>query len=154
MCAWWLISTLIINRLKGIVDVVAVRIPGLGDRRKLVLEDLAVLTNTSVISKDIGLSLDKISINKLGSAKRVTISKNKTTIIASSNNHKINLHCVHLRKQIEFSSNVYEKKFLRERLAKLSGGIAVIKVGAATITEMYEQKLRLEDAVNATKAAI
>ena len=148
------LSTLIINRLKGIVDVVAVRIPGLGDRRKLILEDLAALTNTSVISKDIGLSLDKISINNLGSAERVIISKNKTTIIASSNNQNISLHCINLRKQIEFSSNVYEKNFLLERLAKLSGGIAVIKVGAATTTEMYEQKLRLEDAVNATKAAI
>lgn len=148
------LSTLIINRLKGIVDVVAVRIPGLGDRRKSVLEDLAVLTNTTVIAKDIGLSLNKVSISDLGSAKRVIISKNKTTIIVRGNNQKINTHCISLRKQIEFCSNIYEKNFLRERLAKLTGGVAVIKVGAATATEMYEQKLRLEDAVNATKAAI
>ncbi len=148
------LSTLIINRLKGIVDVVAVRIPGLGDRRKSALEDVAVLTNTTVISKDIGLSLDKVSISDLGSAKRVIISKNRTTLIVRGNNQKIDAHCISLRKQIEFSSNMHEKNFLRERLAKLTGGVAVIKVGAATTTEMYEQKLRLEDAVNATKAAI
>jgi chaperonin GroEL len=148
------LSTLIINRLKGIIDVVAVRIPGLGDRRKSVLEDIAVLTNTSVVSKDTGLSLDQLSINNLGSAKRVIISKNKTTILVSDKNQKMSNHCINLRKQIEFSNNIYEKNFLRERLAKLAGGIAVIKVGAATTTEMYEQKLRLEDAVNATKAAI
>ena len=148
------LSTLIINRLKGIVDVVAVRIPGVGNKRKSVLEDIAVLTNSHVISEDFGLNLDKVSISDLGSAKRIMISKNRTTIIAIDNNESINAHCVNLRKQIELSSNAYEKDLLKTRLAKFTGGVAIIKVGAATTTEMGEKKLRLEDAINATKAAV
>ena len=148
------LSTLIINRLKGIVDVVAVRIPGFGERKKAILEDVSVLTNASIISQDFGLSLDKVSIHDLGSARCIKVSKNRTTIISSKNNQSIISHCATLRKQVEFSRDFNEKEILQERLAKLTGGIAVIKVGAVTTTEMYEKKLRLEDAINATKAAI
>ena len=148
------LSTLIINRLKGVVDVVAVRIPGFGERRKAIMEDLSVLTNASIISQDFGLSLDKVSIHDLGSARCIKVSKNKTTIISSNNNQSIISHCETLRKQVEFSRDLHEKEILQERLAKLTGGIAVIKVGAATTTEMHEKKLRLEDAINATRAAI
>ena len=148
------LSTLIVNRLKGVVDVVAVRIPGFGERKKAILEDISVLTNASIISQDFGLSLDKVSIHDLGSARCIRVSKNKTTIIASNNNQSIISHCANLRKQLEFSRDFYEKEILQERLAKLTGGIAVIKVGASTTAEMHEKKLRLEDAINATKAAI
>ena len=148
------LSTLIINRLKGVVDVVAIRIPGFGERRKAILEDVSILTNASIISQDFGLSLDKVSIHDLGSARSIRVSKNKTTIISTKNSQSILSHCSTLRKQIEFSRDFHEKEILQERLAKLTGGIAVIKVGAATTTEIYEKKLRLEDAINATKAAI
>lgn len=148
------LSTLIINRLKGIVDVVAVRIPEIGDKRKSALEDIAILTNANLISKDFGLNLDKVSISDLGSAKRIMISKNRTTIIAIGKNESVNAHCLNLRKQIEFSNDAYEKDLLRKRLAKITGGVAIVKVGAATTTEMWEKKLRLEDAINATKAAV
>lgn len=148
------LSTLIMNKLRGIVDVVAVRTPGFGDRRKAFLEDIAVLTNATVISEDLGLSLDKVSVDLMGSAKRTIISKDMTTIISDTGQQALQLRCDHLRKQIELSSNNYEKEKLQERLAKLAGGIAVIKLGAATETEMKDKKLRLEDAIGATKAAI
>ena len=148
------LSTLIINRLKGIVDVVAVRIPGFGERKKTLLEDLSVLTNASIISEDAGFSLEKVSIHDLGSARCIRVSKNRTIILSSKNNQSIISYCATLRKQVEFSRDFYEKEILQERLARLTGGIAVIKVGAATTIEMHEKKLRLEDAINATKAAI
>nr|YP_009296300.1 chaperonin GroEL [Sebdenia flabellata]AOM65235.1 chaperonin GroEL [Sebdenia flabellata] len=148
------LATLVVNKLRSIINVVAVRAPGFGDRRKALLEDIGVLTSGQVISEDIGLTLDNISLDKLGVAKRVCVTKDTTTIIADSNQLDIKSRCDQIRRQLEISNNSYEKEKLQERLAKLSGGVAVIKVGAATETEMKDKKLRLEDAINATKAAI
>ena len=148
------LATLIINKLRGILNVVAVRAPGFGDRRKSLLEDLAVLTGGQVISADAGLSLEKMEIETLGNARRVIIGKDFTTIISDSNKEQVFARCEQLRRQLETSESTYEKEKIQERLAKLSGGVAVIKVGAATETEMKDRKLRLEDAVNATKAAV
>lgn len=148
------LSTLIINKLKGVIDVVAVRIPGFGDRKKTFLEDVALLTNATVVSEDLGLSLDKISLDLLGSAKRIIVSKYTTTVISDSSHQALRLHCDHLRRQIELSCNSYEKEKLQERLAKLTGGVAVIKLGAATEIELKDKKLRSEDAIRAAKAAI
>nr|YP_009393203.1 60-kDa chaperonin [Bostrychia moritziana]ARW61765.1 60-kDa chaperonin [Bostrychia moritziana] len=148
------LATMIINKLRGIVDVVAVRAPAFGDRRKLLLEDIAVLTSGQLITQDTGLTLDKISLEQLGVARRVQISKDSTTIVADSDKNILNARCNQIRKQLELSTNSYEKEKLQERLAKLSSGVAVIKVGAVTETEMKDKKLRLEDAINATKAAI
>jgi len=148
------LATLIINKLRGILNVVAVRAPGFGDRRKAILEDLAVLLSGQVVSSDAGLSLEKMELETLGKARRVIIGKDTTTIIADSNKEQVLARCEQLRRQLETSDSTYEKEKLQERLAKLSGGVAVIKVGAATETEMKDRKLRLEDAVNATKAAV
>ena len=148
------LSTLIINKSRGIMDIVAVGIPGFGDRKKTFLEDISVLTNATVISEDFGLSLDKVSLDSLGSARRVIVSKDVTTIITNSNQQALQLRCDQLRKQIELSCNNYEREKLQERLAKLIGGVAVIKLGAATEIEMKSKKLRFEDAINATRAAI
>nr|QCI04364.1 60-kDa chaperonin [Antithamnion hubbsii] len=148
------LATMIVNKLRGIVNVVAVRAPGFGDRRKALLEDIAMLTSGQLITEDTGLTLENISINQLGIARKVTITKDSTTIMADVNESIIKTRCDQIRRQIEISSNNYEKEKLQERLAKLSGGVAVIKVGAATETEMKDKKLRLEDAINATKAAI
>lgn len=148
------LATLIVNKLRGIINVVAVRAPGFGDRRKALLDDIAVLTTGQVISEDVGLSLDTISLGNLGQAKRIQITKDSTTIIADISSHSIKERCDQIKRQLEVSNNTYEKENLQERLAKLSGGVAVIKVGAATETEMKDKKLRLEDAINATRAAI
>jgi chaperonin GroEL len=148
------LATLIINKLRGILNVVAVRAPGFGDRRKSLLEDLAVLTGGQVISADAGLSLEQMEIETLGSARRVIVGKDLTTIISDSNKEQVFARCEQLRRQLETLESAYEKEKIQERLAKLSGGVAVIKVGAATETEMKDRKLRLEDAVNATKAAV
>jgi len=148
------LSTLIINKLKGIVDVVAVRAPAFGDRRKAFLEDIAVLTGGQVISSDMGLTLDQVNLNMMGSARRVVISKDRTRIISEKNNKSIEVRCNQISKQIEAINNSYEKEKLQERLSKLSGGVAIIKIGAATEAEMQDKKLRFEDAINATKAAI
>ena len=148
------LATIIVNKLRGIINVVAVRAPGFGDRRKAFLDDIGILTSGKVISEDIGLSLDSISLNDLGQAKRVQITKDSTTIIADTNKLAIKERCDQIRRQLEVSSSSYEKENLQERLAKLAGGVAVIKVGAATETEMKDKKLRLEDAINATRAAI
>ena len=148
------LATIIVNKLRGIVNVVAVRAPGFGDRRKAFLEDIAVLTSGEVITEDTGFTLANISLNQLGVAKRVQVTKDSTTLLAEGNEKVILERCNQIRRQIEVSSNSYEKDKLQERLAKLSGGVAVIKVGAATETEMKDKKLRLEDAINATKAAI
>nr|QCI06073.1 60-kDa chaperonin [Delesseria sanguinea] len=148
------LATIIVNKLRGIVNVVAVRAPGFGDRRKALLEDIAILTSGQLITEETGLSLDLISLDSLGIAKKVKINKDSTTIVAESNKDIINARCEQLRKQIQITNNNYEKEKLQERLAKLSSGVAVIKVGAATETEMKDKKLRLEDAINATKAAI
>nr|ARW68394.1 60-kDa chaperonin [Chondria sp. (in: red algae)] len=148
------LATMIVNKLRGIVNVVAVRAPGFGDRRKALLEDIAVLTSGQVITEETGLTLDKVSLDHLGIAKKIQVSKETTTIIANSNQDIVNSRCLQIRKQIAVSNSIYEKEKLQERLAKLSSGVAVIKVGAVTETQMKEKKLRLEDAINATKAAI
>nr|YP_010155943.1 60 kDa chaperonin [Cumathamnion serrulatum]QQY85255.1 60 kDa chaperonin [Cumathamnion serrulatum] len=148
------LATIIVNKLRGIVNVVAVRAPGFGDRRKALLEDIAILTSGQLITEDTGLSLDSISLDNLGIAKKVQVDKDSTTIVAEGNQDIINDRCEQLRKQMQVTNNNYEKEKLQERLAKLSSGVAVIKVGAATETEMKDKKLRLEDAINATKAAI
>jgi len=148
------LATMIVNKLRGIVNVVAVRAPGFGDRRKALLEDMAILTSGQVFTEDTGFTLDNINLKQLGQARKVTITKDSTTIMANVDESVIKMRCDQLRRQIEISTNNYEKEKLQERLAKLSGGVAVIKVGAATETEMKDKKLRLEDAINATKAAI
>ena len=149
------LSTLILNKLRRIVNVVAIRAPGFGELRKLILEDIAVLTNGKVITEDAGLSLDNIQLNLLGEARRVIVTKDNTTIISNKSNLKgVKIRCEQLRKQVNLSDTNYEKEKLQDRIAKLSGGIAVIKVGAITETEMKDKKLRLEDAINATRAAV
>lgn len=148
------LATIIVNKLRGIVNVVAVRAPGFGDRRKALLEDIAILTSGKVITEETGLSLNSVSLNDLGFARKIYVTKDSTTIVAEGNQEVIVSRCEQLRKQIYMNSNKYEKEKLQERLAKLSSGVAVIKVGAATETEMKDKKLRLEDAINATKAAI
>jgi chaperonin GroEL len=148
------LATLIINKLRGILNVVAVRAPGFGDRRKAMLDDLAILTGGQVITSDTGLSLESMEIEYLGRARKIIIGKESTTIISDANKEEVLARCEQLRRQLETSDSSYEKEKLQERLAKLSGGVAVIKVGAATETEMKDRKLRLEDAVNATKAAV
>ena len=148
------LATLIINKIRGILNVVAVRTPGFGDRRKAMLDDLAVLTGGQVISSDAGLSLETVDLNSLGKARRIIITKNSTTIISDANKKEVLGRCEQLRRQLETTDSTYDKEKIQERLAKLSGGVAVIKVGASTETEMKDRKLRLEDAVNATKAAV
>jgi len=148
------LATLIVNKLRGILDVVAVRAPGYGDRRKSMLEDLALLTGGQVVTEETGLSLENVIIEMLGKARRAIIEKEATTIISDVNKEKVLSRCEQLRRQLEQNETSYEREKLHERLSKLSGGVAVIKVGAATETEMKDRKLRLEDAVNATKAAV
>ncbi len=148
------LATLVVNRLRGVLNVAAVKAPGFGDRRKSMLEDIAVLTGGTLITEDAGLKLDTVSIEQLGSARRVTITKDSTTLVAEGNEAAVKSRCDQIRRQIDESESSYDKEKLQERLAKLSGGVAVIKVGAATETEMKDRKLRLEDAINATKAAV
>ncbi len=148
------LATLVVNRLRGVLNVVAVKAPGFGDRRKAMLEDIAVLTGGTLITEDAGLKLDTVTIDQLGSARRVTITKDSTTLVAEGNEAAVKSRCDQIRRQIDESDSSYDKEKLQERLAKLSGGVAVIKVGAATETEMKDRKLRLEDAINATKAAV
>jgi len=136
------------------VNVVAVRAPAFGEQRKLMLEDIAILTNGTVITKDAGLSLENVQLELLGNARRVVVSKETTTIITEGNEADIQTRCEQLRKQINVADTGYEKEKLQDRIAKLSGGVAVIKVGAVTETEMKDKKLRLEDAINATRAAV
>jgi chaperonin GroEL len=148
------LATLIINKIRGILNVVAVRAPGFGDRRKALLDDLAILTGGQVISADAGLTLENVELESLGMARRVIIGKDSTTIISDANKKEVLARCEQLRRQLETTDSTYEKEKIQERLSKLSGGVALIKVGAATETEMKDRKLRLEDAVNATKAAV
>merc|ERR1712087_588316 len=149
------LATLILNKLRGIVNVVAVRAPGFGELRKLMLQDIAVLTGGTVITQDAGLSLDNIQLNLLGQARRIIVNKDTTTIVGDGLEIKnIKARCEQLRKQINVAETGYEKEKLQDRIAKLSGGIAVIRVGAMTETEMKDKKLRLEDAINATRAAV
>ena len=148
------LATLILNKLRGIVNVVAVRAPGFGEQRKLMLEDMAILTGGTVITQDAGLSLENVQLDLLGQARRVIVGKETTTIITDGTEKEIQSRCEQLRKQINVADTGYEKEKLQDRIAKLSGGIAVIKVGAVTETEMKDKKLRLEDAINATRAAV
>mgnify|MGYP006432646491 FL=1 len=148
------LATLVVNRLRGVLNVAAVKAPGFGDRRKQMLEDLAVLTGGRVITEDAGLKLESAGQDMLGTARRVTLTKDNTTVVAEGNEEAVKTRCDQIHRQIEESESSYDKEKLQERLGKLSGGVAVIKVGAATETEMKDRKLRLEDAINATKAAV
>ncbi len=148
------LATLVVNRLRGVLNVAAVKAPGFGDRRKAMLEDMAVLTGGQVISEDTGLKLENAKLDMLGQSRRVTLTKDNTTLVADGNEAAVKARCEQIRRQIDETESSYDKEKLQERLAKLSGGVAVIKVGAATETEMKDRKLRLEDAINATKAAV
>ncbi|WGV23241.1 chaperonin GroEL [Halotia branconii] len=148
------LATLVVNRLRGVLNVAAVKAPGFGDRRKAMLEDIAVLTGGQLITEDAGLKLDNTKLESLGKARRITITKDNTTIVAEGNEAGVKARVEQIRRQIEETESSYDKEKLQERLAKLSGGVAVVKVGAATETEMKDKKLRLEDAINATKAAV
>ena len=149
------LATLVVNTIRGIVKVAAVKAPGFGDRRKAMLEDIAVLTGSIVISEEVGLSLEKATLDDLGSAKKVTITKENTTIIdGAGDSKKIEGRVAQIRAQIEESSSDYDREKLQERVAKLAGGVAVIKVGASTEVEMKEKKARVEDALHATRAAV
>ena len=149
------LATLILNKLRGIVNVVAIRAPGFGELRKQLLADIAILTGGTVITQDAGLALDNIQLNLLGQARRVLVNKETTTIVADGQTvTEIKTRCEQLRKQVNTADTTYEKEKLQDRIAKLSGGIAVLKVGAITETEMRDKKLRLEDAINATRAAV
>ena len=148
------LATLVVNRLRGVLNVAAVKAPGFGDRRKAMLEDIAVLTGGQLITEDAGLKLDATKLDMLGKCRRVTITKDNTTIVAEGNEQAVKARCEQIRRQMEETESSYDKEKLQERLAKLSGGVAVVKVGAATETEMKDKKLRLEDAINATKAAV
>ena len=149
------LATLVVNNIRGIVKVAAVKAPGFGDRRKAMLEDIAILTDSKVISEEIGLSLEKATPEDLGTAKRVQITKENTTIIdGTGKKAEIEGRVGQIRKQIEESTSDYDKEKLQERVAKLAGGVAVIKVGAATEIEMKEKKARVEDALHSTRAAV
>ncbi|MEN9252599.1 MAG: chaperonin GroEL [Thermostichales cyanobacterium BF3_bins_165] len=148
------LATLVVNKLRGVLSVAAVKAPGFGDRRKAMLEDIAILTGGRVITEDAGLKLENTKLDALGSARRVTITKDATTIVAEGQEAQVKARCEQIRRQMEETDSSYDKEKLQERLAKLAGGVAVIKVGAATETEMKDRKLRLEDAINATKAAV
>jgi chaperonin GroEL len=149
------LATLVVNNLRGIVKVAAVKAPGFGDRRKALLQDIAILTGASVISEELGLTLEKATIDSLGEAKKVVIEKENTTIIdGAGKQHDIKARVASIRQQIEESTSDYDKEKLQERVAKLSGGVAVLKVGAATEVEMKEKKARVEDALHATRAAV
>jgi chaperonin GroEL len=149
------LATLVVNKLRGTLQCVAVKAPGFGDRRKAMLEDIAVLTGGKAISEDLGIKLENVKLEELGHAKKVTIDKDNTTIIAGAGKAlEIQARIKQLRAQIEDATSDYDKEKLQERLAKLVGGVAVIKVGAATETELKEKKARVEDAMHATRAAV
>jgi chaperonin GroEL len=149
------LATLVVNSIRGIVKVCAVKAPGFGDRRKAMLQDIAILTGGQVISEEVGLSLEKATLDDLGSAKRILISKENTTIIdGAGQSSDIEARVNQIRAQIEEATSDYDKEKLQERVAKLAGGVAVIKVGAATEVEMKEKKARVEDALHATRAAV
>jgi chaperonin GroEL len=149
------LATLVVNKLRGTLAVCAVKAPGFGDRRKAMMEDLAVLTGGKVISEDIGIKLENVKIEDMGRAKRIVVDKENTTIVEGAGKKAdIQGRIGQLKKEIEETTSDYDKEKLQERLAKLAGGVAVIKVGAATETEMKEKKARVEDALNATRAAV
>ena len=149
------LSTLIVNRLRGTLNVVCVKAPGFGDRRKEMLQDIAILTGGTVISSDVGLELKEAQLSQLGQARQVKVTKENTTIVnGAGSSEEIKARIGQIKSQIEVTTSDYDKEKLQERLAKLAGGVAVIKVGAATEVEMKEKKLRIEDALNATRAAV
>ena len=149
------LATLVVNNIRGIVKVAAVKAPGFGDRRKAMLADMAILTNGQVISEEVGLSLEKASLADLGTAKKVQVTKEHSTIIdGAGSSEQIQARVVQIQREIEESTSDYDKEKLQERVAKLSGGVAVVKVGAATEIEMKEKKARVEDALHATRAAV
>ncbi len=149
------LATLVINKMRGILNVCAVKAPGFGDRRKAMLEDIAILTGGTCITEDLGIKLDSVKIEQLGKAKRVTVGKENTTIVEGAGKQSAILGRVNqIRKQIEETTSDYDREKLQERLAKLAGGVAVINIGAATETEMKEKKARVEDALHATRAAV
>lgn len=149
------LATLVVNNMRGIVKVAAVKAPGFGDRRKAMLQDIAILTGGTVISEEIGMELEKAQLEDLGTAKRVVINKDNSTIVDGAGDQAaIEGRVAQIRQQIEETSSDYDKEKLQERLAKLAGGVAVIKVGAATEVEMKEKKARVEDALHATRAAV
>ena len=149
------LATLVVNKLRGVLNVAACKAPGFGDRRKAMLQDMAVLTGGKVISDEVGLALDKITLDDLGTAKRVELTKEHTTIVGGAGDKvAIEGRVNQIRKEIEDTSSDYDREKLQERLAKLAGGVAVIKVGAATEIEMKEKKARIDDALHATRAAV
>lgn len=149
------LATLVVNKIRGTISVAAVKAPGYGDRRKAMLEDIAVLSGGKAITEDLGIKLENIDVDDLGRAKRVKIDKENTTIVeGAGKTQAVNGRIAQIRKQIEETDSDYDKEKLQERLAKLAGGVAVINVGAATETEMKEKKARVEDALHATRAAV
>ena len=149
------LTTLVVNRLRGVLNIAAIKAPGFGERRKSMLQDIAVLTDGQVISEDMGLTLDAVTLDMLGKARKITITKDTTTIVADSNNAaNVQKRVEQLRRELANTDSDYDKEKISERIAKLAGGVAVIKVGAATETELKDRKLRIEDALNATKAAV
>jgi chaperonin GroEL len=149
------LSTIVLNKIRGVLQIAAVKAPGFGDRRKAMLEDIAVLTNGTFISEDLGVKLESVLIEQLGTAKKIVISKDETTIIEGAGSKESVLGRIDLiKRQIDTTDSNYDKEKLQERLAKLSGGVAVIKVGASTETELKEKKHRYEDALSATRAAV
>jgi chaperonin GroEL len=149
------LATLVINNMRGILKVTAVKAPGFGDRRKAMLQDLAVLTGGMVISEEVGLTLEKVTLNELGQAKKIVVTKDHTTVVDGAGaKEEIEGRVAQIRAQIETTTSDYDKEKLQERVAKLAGGVAVIKVGAATEVEMKEKKDRVDDALHATRAAV
>ena len=149
------LATLVVNKLRGGLKIAAVKAPGFGDRRKAMMEDFSILTGGQVISEDLGIKLENVTVNDLGTAKRISIDKENTTIVnGAGTKADIQGRCSQIRKQIEETTSDYDREKLQERLAKLAGGVAVIKVGGATEVEVKERKDRVDDALNATRAAV
>ena len=149
------LATLVVNKIRGTLNVAAVKAPGFGDRRKAMMQDMAVLTGGQVIAEELGLKLENVTLKDLGKAKKITIDKDDTTLIDGAGTRKdVEGRCSEIRNQIEGTTSDYDREKLQERLAKLAGGVAVVKVGAATETEMKEKKARVEDALHATRAAV
>ncbi|MCK5057213.1 MAG: chaperonin GroEL [Candidatus Aminicenantes bacterium] len=149
------LATLVFNKIRGILNVVAVKAPGFGDRRKAMLEDIAILTGGQVVSEELGMKLENVTIEHLGSARKIVVDKDNTTIVeGAGSDESIKGRISQIKKQVEDTTSDYDKEKLQERLAKLSGGVAVIRVGAPTETELKEKKARVEDAMHATKAAV
>ncbi len=149
------LSTLVVNKIRGLLNVVAVKAPGFGDRRKAMLEDMAVLTGAQVVSEEVGLKLDQVGLDVLGQARRVVVTKDDTTIIDGAGDQPaVEDRIRQLRTEIENTDSDWDREKLQERVAKLAGGVAVLRAGAATEVELKEKKHRLEDAISATRAAI